>query len=58
MITKEAFDKVTSKLQKICPHNFGRIDNTCSYCCWDMTKCQHKKADRLDSFCRECGEKL
>lgn len=64
-MTDTDIEKVIYKLQRICPHTFGRIGGTnrsraglCSYCFWDLDKCQHKKADSLDKFCKECGEEL
>lgn len=54
-------ERIIKKLQAICPHNFGRTrnaesNNVCSYCDWDLNKCQHK--GQSGNYCAECGVKL
>lgn len=60
---KPSYEQLERNFQSYCKHDGGRritaeSDHTCSICGWDTTKCQHRKADSWDKYCRECGENL
>lgn len=62
-LTKPTYEELERRFQSYCKHNGGRtydgVTNTiCSICLWDTSKCQHRKTEGLDKYCRECGEKL
>ncbi|EHX9194199.1 hypothetical protein K3688_004188 [Salmonella enterica subsp. enterica serovar Typhimurium] len=62
-LTKPSYEELEHRFQSYCKHDGGRTygGNTsglCAICGWDTAKCQHRKADSWDKYCRECGEKL
>lgn len=63
MIDKPSYDELERRFQRYCRHDGGRTydgvkDTICTICGWDTDKCQHRNADPLDKFCKDCGEKL
>ncbi len=63
-MSKLKYEALVKKFQNYCKHDGGRhYDGTgktdiCAICGWDTKKCQHKKADAWDKYCRECGKNL
>ncbi|CAM7028665.1 hypothetical protein CIPOMM044M_16810 [Citrobacter portucalensis] len=62
-LSKPSYEELEHRFQSYCKHDGGRVyDGTqhgiCAICGWDTAKCQHRKADSWDKYCRECGEKL
>lgn len=63
-IEKPSYEELERRFQNYCKHDGGRTNgpngctSVCAVCGWDLTKCQHRKADSWDKFCRECGEPL
>lgn len=60
---KPTYEELERRFQSYCKHDGGRTSGgnahtICSVCGWDTAKCQHRKADSWDAFCRECGEPL
>lgn len=62
-IGKPTYEELERRFQSYCKHDGGRMfngesDAICAICGWDTAKCQHRKADGWDKYCRECGELL
>lgn len=62
-LAKPSYEELERRFQSYCRHDGGRAydgqsSGICAICRWDTTKCQHRKADGWDKYCRECGEKL
>ncbi len=62
-LEKPTYDELERRFQRYCKHDGGRtFDGTtntiCTLCQWDTAKCQHRKAESWDKFCRDCGEPL
>lgn len=62
-LKKPTYEELERRFQSYCKHDGGRTyngesDSICAICGWDTAKCQHRKADGWDKYCRECGEKL
>ena len=63
-LPKPSYEELERRFQSYCKHDGGRIydgamiNTICAICGWDTAKCQHRKADGWDKFCKECGEKL
>lgn len=63
VIEKATYDELERRFQAYCKHDGGRIydgktSGICGICGWDTSKCQHRKADPWDEYCRECGERI
>lgn len=62
-LPKLTYEDMERRFQSYCKHDGGRtFDGTntsiCAICRWDTNKCQHRKADGQDKYCRDCGAKL
>lgn len=62
-LIKPTYEELERRFQDYCKHDGGRIydgksSSICGICGWDTAKCQHRKADAWDKFCRECGADL
>lgn len=62
-LPKPTYEVLEQRFQNYCKHDGGRIydgknSGICAICGWDTNKCQHRKAERLDKYCRECGATL
>lgn len=62
-LVKPSYEELERRFQFYCKHDGGRTydgvtSGICAICGWDTSKCQHRKADVGDKFCRECGEDL
>ena len=61
-IEKPSYEEIERRFQSYCKHDGGTLHAGngcyCSICMWPEGKCQHRKSDGFDKFCRECGEPL
>lgn len=62
-MSKPTYEELERLFQSYCKHDGGRSynggsDAICAICGWDTTKCQYRKSDGWDKYCRECGEQL
>lgn len=63
MMNKPSYEELERRFQSYCKHDGGKVydgvsNGICAICYWDTNKCQHRKADPFDKFCRQCGESL
>ena len=61
-IKKPTYEELESRFQNYCKHDGGTAWSSegkfCAICLWPDGKCQHRKSDSWDKFCRECGAPL
>lgn len=61
-LVKPSYEELERRFQNYCKHDgvtlYAGDVRYCSICMWPEGKCQHRKADGWDKYCRECGELL